>query len=439
MNVKVLKGGVHLPYYKELTKEEPITLASLPQEVIIPLQQHAGAPCQPLVTVGEKVLAGQKIGEAESFVSAPVHASVSGRVKAIELRPFFTGGAINSIVIEVDEIQDSVDFGPQRDPEKVEKEEILKAVKAAGIVGMGGATFPTAVKLAPPKDKVVDTILINGCECEPFLTCDHRLMLERADELIAGAKLIFKASGAKKCYFCVEDNKEDAIELLNKKLEGPDFGVIPLPTKFPQGSEKHLINAALGREIPSGGLPFDVGALVLNIATTFAIYEAVILNKPLMERIVTVTGQNINKPANLLVKIGTPIQHLIDECNGIIEEPAKILMGGPMTGFAQKDLQVSVIKGTNGLVALPRELAEDDEGHLPCVRCGRCVDACPMLLYPNYLSNSIEKGDYKEAEKWDVLDCVQCGICTYVCIARRPTVQLIKKAKSEIIASRQKK
>ncbi|MBS4022932.1 MAG: electron transport complex subunit RsxC [Dethiobacter sp.] len=437
MSLAVFKEGIHLPYYKELTSQKPTRPAGLPEEIIIPLQQHAGAPCEPLVQVGERVVAGQKIGHSEKFLSAPVHASLTGVVTAIEPRPNFTGEKINSIVIKVDREQEPAVFGPPRDLDSLSREEIITAITEAGIVGMGGAAFPTSVKLNPAKP--VDTVILNGCECEPYLTCNHRLMLEQPDKLVAGAKLLLKALGVQKCYFGIEDNKSDAINLIRQHIDDTRIEVVSLPTKYPQGSEKHLIKVVMDREVPSGGLPFDVGVLVQNVATTFAIYEAAVLNKPLIDRIVTVTGQNIVEPGNLLVKIGTPIQQLIDECGGLKEGFTKVLLGGPMTGFSQADLSVPVVKSTNGVVLLPSQKEAQETDTHNCVRCGRCVRFCPMLLYPNYISTCVELDNYGEAERWDALDCMQCGTCSYVCLAKRPTVNLIKKAKTEIMVRRHKK
>ncbi len=435
MNVAVFKEGIHLPYYKELTSHKPVRQAGLPEEVVIPLQQHAGAPCEPLVEIGQKVVPGQKIGASENLISAAIHASVSGTVTAIEKRLTFTGDKVNSIVIKVD-VQQPALFLDEKDISRISGEEIIRTITEAGVVGMGGAAFPTAVKLNPAKP--VDAVLINGCECEPYLTCNHRLMLEQPQKLVAGAKLLLKTLKVEKCYFGIEDNKSDAIKLIQQHIDDPRIEVVSLPTKYPQGSEKHLIKVVLDREVPSGGLPFDVGVLVQNVATVYAIYEAAVLGKPLIERVVTVTGQNITDPSNLLVKIGTPVSHLIEQCGGMKDKNTMVLVGGPMTGFAQSDLSVPVVKGTNGIVLLPSQAIAKAPDARPCLRCGRCVRFCPMLLYPNHLSNCAEKEKYKEADKWDALDCMQCGTCSYVCLARRPNVNLIKKAKSEIMVKRHK-
>jgi len=426
VEVKQFLGGLNVPHYKSFSEHKPIKEASLPAEIVIPLLQHLGAPNEPLVKVGDKVKAGQKIGASDKFVSAPVHASLSGTVTAIE--PRIPGQAIDCIVIAVDKNQDKLELA-NNDPEKATKEEILQAVKEAGVVGMGGATFPTSVKLSPPPDKKIDALLLNGCECEPYLTCDHRLMLEKPEELLQGTKLLMKVLEVDKAYICIEGNKDDAIEAIRDKNDDPRIVLLRMPTKYPQGSEKHLVKAALDREVPSGGLPMDVGTMIQNVGTAVAIYEAVRYNKPLIERVVAVTGQNIKDPQNLLVKIGTPLAHLIDECGGIIEEPAKVIIGGPMTGKAQLSLDSPVTKGTTGVVVLPPEMALEDTEYRDCVRCCKCVEHCPVLLYPNQISIYCEVGMVSEAAEWNTLDCIECGICAYVCPSKRPIVRFVQQTK----------
>ena len=438
MQVKQFIGGIHVPHYKSFSEHKAIKESSLPKEIIIPLVQHTGAPNEPLVKVGDRVKAGQMIGSTDKFVSAPVHASLSGTVTAIEPRLCFTGEMTQSIVITVDEQQEAPTWADV-DPARVTKEEAVKLVREAGIVGMGGAAFPTSVKLSPPPDKKIDALLINGCECEPFLTCDHRLMLEKPGDILMGVKLLMKVLGVGKAYVCVEDNKADAIEALQKKNDDPAIMLMKLPTKYPQGSEKHLVKAVLDREIPSGGLPFDVGTLIQNVGTCIAVYEAVRYKKPLIERVVTVTGQNIRDPQNLLVKIGTPLSHLIAQCGGIVARPAKVVVGGPMTGKAQKTLDAPVVKGTTGVVVLPPELALEDMEYLDCVRCCKCVEHCPMLIYPNQISIFCEAGMVEEADAWNTMDCVECGICAYVCPSRRPIVRLVQRTKPLIQELRSKK
>jgi Na+-translocating ferredoxin:NAD+ oxidoreductase subunit C len=426
--VKVFAGGVHVPHYKSFAEHKAIREAPLPEEIIIPLVQHTGAPNQPLVKVGDRVKAGQVIGSTDKFVSAPVHASLSGTVTAIEPRLCFTGEMIQSIVIAVDKEQEKPQWA-DIDVDRVTREEAIKMVREAGVVGMGGAAFPTAVKLSLPPDKRVDALLINGCECEPFLTCDHRLMVEQPEKILRGVQLLMKILGVNGAYICIEDNKPDAIEALQRKNDHPQIVLMKMPTKYPQGSEKHLVKAVLDREIPSGGLPFDVGALIQNVGTCIAVYEAIRHRKPLIERVVSVTGQNIRSPENLLVKIGTPLSHLIAECGGIIEQPAKVVVGGPMTGKAQQNLRAPVVKGTTGVVVLPPELALEDIVYRDCVRCCRCVEHCPMLIYPNQISIYCEAGMVEKAAEWNTMDCIECGICAYVCPSKRPIVRWVQRAK----------
>lgn len=426
MEVKQFAGGLNVPHYKSFSEHKAIEAASLPEEIIIPLSQHLGAPNEPLVKVGDKVKAGQKIGSTDKFVSAPVHASLSGTVTAIE--PRLPGQSVDCIVIAVDKDQQPLELADV-DLSKVTKEDILNAVKEAGIVGMGGATFPTSVKLSPPPDKKVDTLLLNGCECEPYLTCDHRIMLEYPEKLLEGTKLLMKVLDVEKAFICIEGNKDDAIEAIRQKNDDSRIVLLRMPVKYPQGSEKHLVKAALDREIPPGGLPFDVGTLIQNVGTAVAVYEAVKYKKPLIERVVSVTGQNIREPKNLLVKIGTPLYSLIEDCGGIVEEPAKIIFGGPMTGKAQHNLDVPITKGATGVVVLPQEMALEDTDYCDCVRCGRCVTHCPMLIYPNMISIYCETNRVEDALEWNTMDCIECGICAYVCPSKRPIVQLVQRTK----------
>ena len=428
MEVKQFLGGINIPHYKSFSEHKAIKETSLPDEIVIPLSQHTGAPNEPLVKVGDKVKAGQKIGATDKFVSAPVHASLSGTVTAIEPRPFMLGDMVESIVIAVDKDQVSVEY-TENDLEQMSKDDIRAAVKEAGVVGMGGAAFPTSVKLSPPPDKKVDVLIINGCECEPYLTCDHRIMLEQPKELLEGTKLLMKVLEIEQAYVCIEDNKEDAIEAVRQANDDPRIVLLKMPTKYPQGSEKHLVKAAVDREIPSGGLPFDVGTLIQNVGTCVAVYEAARYNKPLIERVVAVTGQNVQEPENLMVKIGTKLSHIIDECGGIVEEPAKVVVGGPMTGRSQETLEVPVVKGTTGVVVLPPDMAIEDMDYSDCVRCCKCVAHCPMLLYPNQISIYCEAVMVEEADQWNTMDCIECGICAYVCPSKRPITQLVQSTK----------
>ncbi len=436
--LKTFKGGTHPPSYKEATADKPIEEISLPSEVVIPLTQHIGAPNKPLVAQGDKVLAGQKIGEIETFVSAPVHASVSGKVKAVEPRPHFLGIKMPSVVIVLDEEQEESKM--EVSSKEPEPSEIRMLVREAGLVGLGGAAFPTHVKLSPPKEKPVDVVIINGCECESFLTCDYRQMLEEAHDLVDGVILIMKVLGAKRAFIGIEDNKPEAIEHLQKQVSGlHNVEVIVLPTKYPQGAEKMLINVVLGREVPSGGLPMDVGALVQNVGTTIAISKAVRQGKSLTERVITVSGSAIKEPKNLRVKIGTPLEHTINACGGFSKEPEKIIVGGPLTGFAQFDLSIPIIKGTSGILALTQdEISLAPLNQTACIRCARCIDHCPIHLMPNYYAVYGELGDWDMVESFNVMDCIECGICSFVCPARIPHVQYIRLGKAGVLAKAKK-
>ncbi len=433
MAEKTFRGGIHLPYFKDLSSGKEIERVPVPEEIIIPLKQSIGAACEPTVKPGEKVEAGDIVGDSEEFVSAPLHTGLPGVVKAIEPRITGTGSKIKSVIIKVDKNFSAAKPDKARNAEEVSKEEIIKAVRKAGIVGMGGAAFPTPVKLTPPDDKKVDTVIINGCECEPFLTCDYRVMLEKPKELLQGSKFLMQTMEADKCFIAIEENKMKAVNNLRKHNTFSNIDVLALPSIYPQGSEKQLIQAILDREVPEGGLPFDVGVLVQNVGTTVAIYDAVIYDKPLTERVVTVTGPNINKPANLLTWIGSPVKNLLEKCGGIKNKPARVVMGGPMTGTALSELDAPIVKSSLGLVVMTVEDSSlDVDDFRPCVRCERCIKACPIGLYPNYLSMAMEENNVVEAEKWDAMSCIECGICSYVCMSKRPIVYLIKKAKEKI-------
>lgn len=437
MELKTFRGGIHPPYRKEATAGKATVEISLPAEVIIPMAQHVGAPNTPTVSVGDRVEAGQKIGATDAFISAPVHASVSGTVKAVEERKNFTGASVNSVVITVDPSQPAK-FTDKRDVGGLTPEEIRDAAKEAGLVGLGGAAFPSFVKLSPPKDKAVDTVIINASECEPFLTCDHRLMLERADDLIAGLKLMMKAVGASKGFIGIEANKMDAADVLTPKLSGDAaLDVVLLEVKYPEGAEKMLIDAMTGRRVPPGKLPSEVGVLVQNVGTAIALYEACAYGKPVIERVVTVSGPGIKNPANVLIKIGTPVEHVVEQCGGMVGDVAKVLVGGPMTGWAQKDLTASVVKGTSGILALTRDII-DTNPERQCVGCDKCLDACPMFLTPNFIAKNARLGKWDLADKYGARDCFECGCCSYVCPARIPHVAYVRKAKAELAAAAKK-
>ncbi|RLE14270.1 electron transport complex subunit RsxC [Candidatus Aerophobetes bacterium] len=431
MRTRTFRQGVHPPEEKELSKDKKIERIPPPPQLIIPLSQHTGAPCRPLVEKKEKVEEGQKIGDHDAFISCPVHSSLSGEVISIEKSPHPTLGEAEAIIIKPDE-KDKKDWPTMEvDLSSLSPENIRKKVREAGIAGMGGAAFPTHVKLSPPPGKNIDSVILNGCECEPYLTADYRLMMEKAEECLFGLRAIMKTVEAKKAYIGIEDNKKDTIHLMQKTVEGEDeIEVVPLKTKYPQGGEKMLIKAILGREVPSGGLPFDVGVVVNNVGTAFAIFEAIKKEKPLIERVITVTGRGVERPSNLLVPIGTPLRHILNYC-GLKENAKAVIIGGPMMGIAQFSLDTPVIKGTSGVLVLTEDEIVDDKER-PCIRCSRCVDHCPVGLLPTILAKLVKAERWESLKEFNIMDCIECGCCTYVCPSKIPIVQLIKWGKNEL-------
>ncbi|MFA4830260.1 MAG: electron transport complex subunit RsxC [Thermodesulfovibrionales bacterium] len=432
MALATFKGGIHPPDKKELAKDRPISEAKPPQRVVIPLSQHLGAPCKPIVTIGQEVKKGEMIGEPGGFVSAPVHSSVSGKVIAIAEFPNAMGRMVNSIVIENNGKEEWAALKDNPDYMKLSPDELKDKVKTSGIVGMGGAAFPTVVKLSPPKEKPIDTVIINGAECEPYLTADYRLMMEKPKEIVEGLKILMKILGVNKGFIGIENNKPDAIEKMKAAAKGEaNIEVCALEVKYPQGAEKMLIKAATGREVPPRALPMDVKVVVQNVGTALAVYEAARYGKPLIERVVTVTGEGINTPSNLMVKIGTMVSDLIEQCGGFKGEAGKVISGGPMMGFAMSSLDVPVTKGTSGILVIPEDSVSHVEDFGPCIRCGRCIDICAMGLIPSMLSILSEKGFYEEAKEYNLFDCFECGSCAFVCPSKRPIVQLVRLAKSQ--------
>lgn len=431
--VATFERGIHPKYNKELSSGKSITPAKLPQRIVIPLSQHIGAPAKLEVKIGDEVKKGQIIGSPSGFVSSPVHSSISGKVIAIADFPTAAGRLVNSVVIESDEKDEAIAFKETPGYMNLTADEIKAMIKDAGIVGMGGAAFPTNVKLSPPKEKPIDTVIINGAECEPYLTADHRLMVERPKEVLEGLKIIMKALGVKEGHIGIEENKPDAIEAMRSAASGDsNIKVHALEIKYPQGAEKMLIKAITNREVPSKGLPMDVGVVVQNIGTALAVYEAVRFGKPLIERVVTVTGKGIREPKNMMVRVGTLISDVVEQCGGLVDGAIKVISGGPMMGFAQWTLDVPVTKGTSGILVLTENEYVASDEYFSCIRCGRCVDVCPMGLNPSMLSILAEKGFYEEAKEYNLFDCFECGSCAYVCPAKRPMVQFMRLAKSQV-------
>ncbi|MFW6159158.1 MAG: electron transport complex subunit RsxC [Planctomycetota bacterium] len=428
--LKTFKGGIHPPEHKELAEDRAIEPFPAPPEVVLYLSQHIGAPARPTVEKGDAVRKGQVIGEPGGFVSAAVHASVSGTVRSIEPRPHPLGGNQPAVVIENDgKDRWAEGVGVERDYSGMSAEEIREAIQGAGIVGMGGATFPTHVKLSPMEGKPIGDLVINGAECEPYLTCDYRQMLEQTEAIVGGLKILMKATGAEQGWIAVEANKPDAFnKLADATADDPNITVELLQVKYPQGAEHEITVALLGREIPSGGLPLDIGVVCQNTGTTVAVYEALRFNKPLVERVLTVSGDGIEEPANYRVPVGTPVQAIV-EAAGLRDGVNKLVLGGPMMGLAQYTADVAVTKGTSGILALVDADAYDWRA---CIRCGRCVEVCPWQLVPSTLSIICEAKDIDAIRSSDIMDCKECGSCTYVCPSRRPIVQLVKYGKGEL-------
>lgn len=439
MSLLTFMGGIYPPGYKEATADLAIEKAAEPSVVYIPLQQHIGAPCKPVVKVGDRVTVGEMIGEPQGFVSSPVHSSVSGTVKAIQFIPNTPGGEVEAVVIESDSLNEvHPSIKPYGSLESLKPEEIIAAIKDAGIVGMGGATFPTHVKLSIPPEKNVDTIILNGAECEPYLTADHRLMLENPEDIVEGLRAIMKATNVENGYIGIEANKPDAIKAMEEAAANyPNIKVVSLKVKYPQGAEKQLIYACIKREVPSGALPADAGAVVANVATAAQVAVTLKTGMPLIDRITTITGSAIANPKNLLIKNGVPIKEIIEQCGGFSETPGKIIMGGPMMGFAQFTDEVVTSKGSSGILIFTEEEGKTPEEE-QCIRCGKCVDICPAFLQPLYISAYSINNMMEHAEKYRALDCIECGSCSYICPSRRPLLQSIRVAKGQIVAKKRK-
>ena len=429
-------GGVH-PAANKLSAKAPIEVAAVPAVVAIPMAQNLGAPSKAIVAKGDKVKVGTPIGEPGGFVSSFVHSSVSGTVDKVDVVEDPTGKKVPAVFIKVegDEWLENIDRSKDIKREiTLTKEEIIAKVKEMGIVGMGGATFPTQVKLMPPPTAKPQCVIINGVECEPYLTSDHALMLAHPEEICIGVQILEKAMGVNKAYIGIEANKPDAIQLLTETAKKcfPEIEIVPLKLKYPQGGEKQLINAVIGAEVPSGGLPIATGALVQNVGTAFAVYEAVQKNKPLIERVVTVTGKSMAKPSNFLARIGVPIQQLIEAAGGVPEDTGKIISGGPMMGKAMPDTNSYMVKGCSGILVMKNEEARRKEAG-PCIKCAKCVHACPMGLQPNFLAKFAEKDMLDKCEEERIYDCIECGSCSFSCPANRPLLDWIRQGKPKVM------
>lgn len=437
MSISTFKGGIHLPGYKEGTQGLAIIPANIPEKVYLPLSQHIGAPCTPLVEVGAEVKKGQKIAAGKGFVTSPIYASVSGRVVAIEKRQHPGGNFGDCLVLENDGKEEWADtVKPNLHPEELSAEEIRNIIFEAGIVGMGGATFPAHVKYAPVEGKKADYIILNGVECEPYITADHRVMLEKADRIIAGLRYILKSTGCNQGIIAIEENKPDAIALMKKAVASEqNIRVQALKEKYPQGSEKHLIYACTQREVPVGGLPLDVGVIVNNVGTAVAIADAVELGIPLIERVVTLSGDGVKNPANYLVRLGTLFSDLIAQSGGYSGEIERIISGGLMMGKTVYSAEVPVIKGSSGIVVI-KKVSRKKVREYNCVRCGKCIEACPLFLEPTTIAKLAKRGLWEEAEKNYAMSCIECGSCVFVCPARIPLVQYIRRAKQAIGAAK---
>ena len=440
MGLATFKGGIHPYEGKEMSENKPVQVLIPKGEMVFPMAQHIGAPAKPLVKKGDRVLVGQKIGEAGGFISANVICSVSGTVKAVEPRLMVNGTMVTSVIVENDGLDEKIEhFGEDRDYTKLSKDEIRSIVKEAGIVGLGGAGFPTNVKLTPKDDSKIDYILVNGAECEPYLTSDYRMMLEEPEKIVGGLKVILSLFDNAKGVIGIENNKPEGIKKLEELVKNePRIEVRPLLTKYPQGGERSLIYAITGRKVNSSMLPADAGCIVDNIDTVIAIYNAVCKQTPLIRKIITVTGDAIVNPQNFSVRLGTNYQELLEAAGGFKNDPEKVISGGPMMGQALFSLDLPVTKTSSALTCFSKDMVAAQEPN-PCIRCGRCVSACPSHLVPPLMMNAAMKNNCEAFEKLNGMECMECGSCAYVCPAKRPLTQAFKDMRRQVAANRRKK
>jgi electron transport complex protein RnfC len=432
MSKNTFRGGVHPPEAKELSQHLPLETMPIPERLVLPLSQHMGKQAKALVSKGDEVNTGALVAEADGFISAPVHSPVTGRITGI-IREQSSSGALQEALAIQTATEQKHEFLTPLNPQTAPPEQLLERIQQSGIVGQGGAAFPTFVKLSPPKDKRIDTILINGCECEPYLTRDYRLMLDRTDELVSGLKIIMKVLRLQKGYIAIEDNKPAAIQKLREATAGDRTSeIIAVKTKYPQGGEKILIKAVLNREVPPSKLPMDVGAVVQNVGTAISVHDAIVKGQPVITATLTVTGKGIKNPRNLVVWVGTYLKDVIDFCGGFQNNAARVIIGGPMMGIAQHSVNIPITKATSGILVLARdEIIKAKE--TACLKCGKCVSVCALNLIPTRLARLSQLGRFEEAEQMLIANCMECGTCAYECPARIPLVQWMRLGKQAII------